>query len=574
MLAVYRALPTSRRLAVTALLVAGLIGVLAGGGLLAASSYTAWEYASSDLGQRQGRQVGELEARVVWADGTPSPTTTKAGEQGDGAAGRRVEEQTDRTASTATLASDGAEGADALSEATPTAEPRAAARDLALGAAELRFDDPPEPGARARLVLGVRNESDAPSGPLSVAIDNGWFDGYRVVAAVPDVLDDRLGSSGERRFDFPGLAPRESAELELQVIATDEDLRAPHVRLELLVGGAIGEADPQTIAPRPRPGPARAISIPKLGLQSSVVPTAWEPPPFVVGQLRDSANLSQGNTVLIGHLTGLAGNVFARLDQLKPGDEVVAVSRGLEYRFIVSETLVLANDEAAPMAKTERPRLTLMTCTGAWNPFTQDYAQRLWVVAEPEELARETIKANAARATATARAPTATPTAEPTPEPTETPTAEPPARAAERATRSPERKPTLTATPRPRPPQAGLKIVSPSNESSVPSQLTVKGTRTRPVDPDLHAWMFLRPLLADGRWYVLPRELVAKKDGTWEVTFNLGGPPNVRHELRVGVVDAETQALLTRRLAERPDEPFDELPPGFWYETLVVVQRR
>jgi hypothetical protein len=45
-----------------------------------------------------------------------------------------------------------------------------------------------------------------------------------------------------------------------------------------------------------------------------------------------------------------------------------------------------------------------MTCVGAWNPLTADYSHRLWVIAEPPELARSTLAATVARANETAAA--------------------------------------------------------------------------------------------------------------------------------------------------------------------------
>ena len=67
------------------------------------------------------------------------------------------------------------------------------------------------------------------------------------------------------------------------------------------------------------------------------------------------------------------------------GDEVVASSGGVSHRYIVSQVRVLRGDDSAPMAPTETPRLTLMTCTGIWCPLTGDYSHRVWVIAEPPE---------------------------------------------------------------------------------------------------------------------------------------------------------------------------------------------
>jgi hypothetical protein len=142
--------------------------------------------------------------------------------------------------------------------------------------------------------------------------------------------------------------------------------------------------------------------------------------------------VSLGNTVLVGHLTGLAGNVFAHLDQLHTGDEITAISRGLPYKFVVSEIFESANNDPSPMLPSDDPRLTLMTCAGIWNPITHDYSKRLWVVAEPPDQAQIRIANSEATATATeviaeatatqvAAEATATAEAMPTPTPSPTP---------------------------------------------------------------------------------------------------------------------------------------------------------
>jgi LPXTG-site transpeptidase (sortase) family protein len=147
-----------------------------------------------------------------------------------------------------------------------------------------------------------------------------------------------------------------------------------------------------------------SLDIPRLKLHSGVVQIPWEPPPFAVGQIEGTANVTQGNTVLIGHLTGAAGNVFAHLDQLEPGDEITATSRGIAYKFVVSQTFEGENTDAAPMQAEDDPRLTLMTCAGIWNPFTHDYSKRLWVIAEPPDQAAVTIANAQATATVVAQA--------------------------------------------------------------------------------------------------------------------------------------------------------------------------
>ena len=65
-------------------------------------------------------------------------------------------------------------------------------------------------------------------------------------------------------------------------------------------------------------GPILSIDIPNLHLHPGVVPVDWEPPLFVVGQLRASAYVTHENSVLVGHLRGPVGYVFDYLDQTGP----------------------------------------------------------------------------------------------------------------------------------------------------------------------------------------------------------------------------------------------------------------
>jgi LPXTG-site transpeptidase (sortase) family protein len=265
-------------------------------------------------------------------------------------------------------------------------------------AAELRFLDPPEAGARAVLAVTVRNSADAPSPAVALDVPADWFDGVEIIGAIPPVLDDRVRDDGRRRFDFAGVAADGDATLELHVVLSDDVVRTPTVRVALQDGGSLGELRSELTGAPPRPGPVRALSVPRLGIRTGVVDTSWEPPSFVAGQVSRTAALGEGNSVVVGHRRGLAGDVFAPLIGARLGDEVVVASRGVDRRYIVSEVRVLPGDDVTPMDPTETARLTLMTCIGAWNPLTSEYSHRLWVVAEPPELARATLTATIARA--------------------------------------------------------------------------------------------------------------------------------------------------------------------------------
>jgi LPXTG-site transpeptidase (sortase) family protein len=279
----------------------------------------------------------------------------------------------------------------------PTAAPEAvsftptpAVSALQLAATEFQFLDPPEPGASARLTVTVHNPTDMPSGPISLVLPLDWLAGYRIDTLDPAPLDGtqsggRTDGSLSLRFDGPDA--QSDVDLAVDVVAVDEVIDAPMLRVVDADGAEVGHVRPPTEAPEPQPGPIYSIDIPNLHLHAGVVPVDWEPPLFVVGQLRTSAFVTQGNSVLVGHLRGAAGyNVFDHLDQLAPGDTVIASSRGQTYDFVVSQMQVLPEGDTSPTDSTSAARLTLMTCAGTWNPLTSDYSDRLWVIAEPANI--------------------------------------------------------------------------------------------------------------------------------------------------------------------------------------------
>jgi hypothetical protein len=84
----------------------------------------------------------------------------------------------------------------------------------------------------------------------------------------------------------------------------------------------------------------------------------------------------------------------------------------------------------------------------------------------------------------------------------------------------------------------------------------------------------VRADLAGSRWYALGRPLDVKADGSWETTIELGGEAGIRHEIRVGIVDAIAEAVLRRHAQERAGQPLDDVPVGFQTGARVSVQRR
>lgn len=93
-----------------------------------------------------------------------------------------------------------------------------------------------------------------------------------------------------------------------------------------------------------------------------------------------------GNAILNGHVDWWTGDaVFTHLGRLHAGDLITVVrADGTSVGFKVSAlTTVDANARLASLFTSYGPAtLTLITCTGVWNPATQSDTRRLLVTAQ------------------------------------------------------------------------------------------------------------------------------------------------------------------------------------------------
>lgn len=143
-----------------------------------------------------------------------------------------------------------------------------------------------------------------------------------------------------------------------------------------------------------------AITIPKIGAHSTLIPLGLNPDrslevppvdtPLVAGYYAGENTTDLGDeclpsavcsAVVAGHVDGLgpdgskgAPGIFARLDELAPGDEVlVEQADGGQQRWVVEEVEQVAK-AAFPSGKVyernDRPRLALVTCGGAFGTTT------------------------------------------------------------------------------------------------------------------------------------------------------------------------------------------------------------
>lgn len=134
-----------------------------------------------------------------------------------------------------------------------------------------------------------------------------------------------------------------------------------------------------TPIPIPTPGPQAAtrITIPAIEVDSVVVEgDSWELLKKGVGHHVGTANPGErGNAVYAGH-DDVYGEVFRRLEELKPGDTVTLYTGQRQFRYEVRRVRIVGPKETSVMATTPDATLTLITC----YPYRID-TQRLIVIA-------------------------------------------------------------------------------------------------------------------------------------------------------------------------------------------------
>jgi sortase A len=130
--------------------------------------------------------------------------------------------------------------------------------------------------------------------------------------------------------------------------------------------------------PTPSAQAASRIVIPSIDVDSVIVEgDNWEDLKKGVGHHLNTANAGEkGNAVYSGHVD-VYGEVFRRLEELKPGD-LVTVYAGIHlYRYEVKRIRIVSPKETSVLAATTDATLTLITC----YPYRVD-TQRLVVIAK------------------------------------------------------------------------------------------------------------------------------------------------------------------------------------------------
>jgi LPXTG-site transpeptidase (sortase) family protein len=140
--------------------------------------------------------------------------------------------------------------------------------------------------------------------------------------------------------------------------------------------------------------PIVGLRVPSADIQTQVVEAplvedpdgalSWLVPRFVAGHAESTANAGgSGNAVLFGHVTSQTlGNVFENLHRARRGDVVEVYSPREIFTYQIVDVRSVPRTDSSVVESADTPTITLITCTGLWNPVLHDYVERLVVRAE------------------------------------------------------------------------------------------------------------------------------------------------------------------------------------------------
>ena len=120
---------------------------------------------------------------------------------------------------------------------------------------------------------------------------------------------------------------------------------------------------PQPAVPTQGPSQARRIVIAAIDVDAKIVQGDGEEQlkQGVAQHLGTSDPGLAGNMVLSAH-DDIYGEIFRRLDELSPGDEVHIYTASQFYTYIITHTRIVEPTEVSVMAPTPHPSLTLVSC--------------------------------------------------------------------------------------------------------------------------------------------------------------------------------------------------------------------
>jgi LPXTG-site transpeptidase (sortase) family protein len=147
----------------------------------------------------------------------------------------------------------------------------------------------------------------------------------------------------------------------------------------------------------PLPLPARRISIPAIGLNTSVKESAprqrgngtfiWDPPAYAAGHYQSSGNPGEGRNIVFQGHNNIYGEVFRDLDRLSQGDEIILLTDTGQFHYQVQQKVIIPyvghEVQAIPqiLALTGPQLSETVTLISCW-PYST-FTSRIIIVAVP-----------------------------------------------------------------------------------------------------------------------------------------------------------------------------------------------
>lgn len=215
--------------------------------------------------------------------------------------------------------------------------------------------------------------------PVPVLVSEGVTDFLTVFWDLP--LPEGSGTVGNPPNSGPYALPRQAVlpQLELEEAGLIKPKRLPGVPDRIVIPAI--ELDAPVV---------RAKSY-RIDMDGQLFGLFMAPSRFAAGWHPTSARLGEiGNTVINGH-HNMLGRVFQNLVNVSVGDEIIMYSRDREYRYIVTQKMILMERDAPVtvrannarwMMRSTDERLTLITC---WPAYSNTH--RLVIVAAPVDAA-------------------------------------------------------------------------------------------------------------------------------------------------------------------------------------------
>lgn len=130
-------------------------------------------------------------------------------------------------------------------------------------------------------------------------------------------------------------------------------------------------AVPRTSAPTAPGPPAVRIVIPRIAVDARVIQTppqngVWNVADWAVGHLSTTPNPgAPGNGAYAAH-NDIKGELFKRLGELQPGNQVLLYTATMVYRYVVTGQKIVDPSNISVLAPTKQATVTLITCTPYW----------------------------------------------------------------------------------------------------------------------------------------------------------------------------------------------------------------